>query len=496
MAITVGIDSVVAGFRINSLLGKGAMGAVYLAEDRASGDRVALKVLAPELAQDERFRQRFLRESQLAERLASPHVVRTISSGEENGLLYLVMDYIEGSDLRQLLQDERRLEPERAVALVGQVAEALDVAHAAGLVHRDVKPGNILIGQDSGIDHAYVCDFGLARHLSSVSSLTGERAFVGTIDYVPPEQIEGGTIDGRADVYSLGCVLYECLTGERPFARDSDLSTVFAHLNEPPPAITDVRPELPQAFDGVFATALAKVPDDRYATCGELARAARAALQGRVIARRKRRGRLLATAAVVVVAAGASITIITTRHGSSPSPPAITQTSIAGAKIGLTKAAYSKILGGGIPVTQQEGSEKIPATGFPTLTFNDKKVWVFFGDKNGGTKTATIIATWNKDFKTDRGIGPCSTVADLKKAYGDKVRPDHFGNAPDGQFMYDVGKNLLFAATNPKQAPGPPATYVTEVGLYNGSTPHADENFGAHPFAGFVTGNETPQCVP
>src|ERR671928_1705178 len=147
-------------------------------------------------------------------------------------------------------------------------------------LHRDVKPGNILVTSADGGEEAYVCDFGLARHVSSVSSLTSERGFVGTIDYVPPEQIEGGTIDGRADVYALGCVLYECLAGARPFDRESELSVVFAHLNEPPPRLSDLRPELPDAFDAVFETALAKSPDDRYSTCGELAKAAKAALRG------------------------------------------------------------------------------------------------------------------------------------------------------------------------------------------------------------------------
>src|SRR5436190_368062 len=169
------------------------------------------------------------------------------------------------------------------VYLAAEVAAALDTAHALGLVHRDVKPGNILVADRPDGERAYVCDFGLARHVSSVSSLTGDRGFVGTIDYVPPEQIEGGQIDGRADVYSLGCVLYECLAGERPFDRESELSVVFAHLNEPPPRLSEARPELPEAFDAVFATALAKTPDDRYATCGELATAARAALLGKVV---------------------------------------------------------------------------------------------------------------------------------------------------------------------------------------------------------------------
>ena len=182
------------------------------------------------------------------------------------------MQYIDGEDLRDLLRREGRLDPERAVDLVAQIAAALDAAHHAGLVHRDVKPGNILLSADG--ETAFICDFGLARHVASVSSLTGDRGFVGTIDYVPPEQIEGGQIDARADEYSLACVLYECLAGVRPFDRDSELSVVFAHLNEPPPKLTDQRPDLPQAFDDLFATALAKNPDDRYQTCGELAAAA------------------------------------------------------------------------------------------------------------------------------------------------------------------------------------------------------------------------------
>ena len=263
--------------------GPGAMGTVYLARDAATDRRVALKVLAPELARDERFRRRFLRESAVAAALRHPNVVRTLAAGDEDGLLYLAMEYVDGVDLRELLRDDGRLAPERAVRLVSEVAGALDAAHDKGLVHRDVKPGNVLVSRVEEPERAYVCDFGLARHVSSVWSLTGDRGFVGTIDYVPPEQIEGGSIDRRADVYSLGCVLFECLTGERPFPRESELSVVFAHLNEPPPRVSELCPELPEAFDGVVATALAKSPDDRYSSCGELAAAARAALDGRPV---------------------------------------------------------------------------------------------------------------------------------------------------------------------------------------------------------------------
>jgi serine/threonine protein kinase len=205
--INVGTGSLLGRFRIRRVIGAGAMGTVYAAEDTATRAEVAVKVLAPELARDERFRQRFLRESRTAASLDHPNVARTLAAGEDEGLLYLAMQYVDGPDLRQLLRREGRIEPRRAVDLISQAAGALDAANRAGLVHRDVKPGNILVAADEAGERAYVCDFGLARHVSSVSSLTGDRGFVGTIDYVPPEQIEGGSIDARADVYSLGCVL-------------------------------------------------------------------------------------------------------------------------------------------------------------------------------------------------------------------------------------------------------------------------------------------------
>src|SRR6185312_2384695 len=313
--------SVLAGFRVRSLIGEGAMGAVYLAEDLSRRQRVALKVLDPELARDERFRQRFLRESQVASSLDHPNIVTTFASGDEGGVLYLAMEYVDGVDLRELLRRNAVLDLERTLALLAQVAAALDAAHAEGLVHRDVKPGNILVATRAIGERAYVCDFGLARHVSSVSSLTGERGFVGTIDYVPPEQIEGGTIDARADVYSLGCVLFQCLAGERPFDRESELSVVFAHLNEPPPRLTDLWPELPEAFDDVFATALAKEPDERYSTCGELMAAATAASRGKSFVRRKLRRRRLLVAALAVLAtaavAGGAVLVSRSSHGNS-----------------------------------------------------------------------------------------------------------------------------------------------------------------------------------
>ena len=351
------------------------MGAVYLAEDLSRTQRVALKVLDPELAHDERFRQRFLRESQVASSLNHPNIVPSLASGDEGGVLYLAMEYVDGVDLRELLRRNGVLDLERTLALLAQVAAALDAAHAEGLVHRDVKPGNILVATRADGERAYVCDFGLARHVSSVSSLTGERGFVGTIDYVPPEQIQGGTIDARADVYSLGCVLFQCLAGERPFDRESELSVVFAHLNEPPPRLTDLRPELPDAFDNVFATALAKNPDERYSTCGELMAAATAASRGKSFIRRKLRRRRLLLAALAVLAAGtiAGVAVLFSRasHANNHAP------LVAGRSVTLRPEAINLI-----DARTQRVVDRVKsgATGFASgvgsIVFSKAAAWV------------------------------------------------------------------------------------------------------------------------
>jgi len=193
----------VSNYRVERLLGSGAMGTVYLAHDVHLERPVALKLLAAELARDERFRERFLRESRTAARLEHPAIVPIYAAGEAEGTLFLAMRYVEGSDLRDIIKRQGPLDPDRVVAIVSQVAEGLDAAHEAGLVHRDVKPGNILV-DPSG--RAYLCDFGLAKHSSTVNSLTRDTAFVGTIDYIAPEQIQGGSVDGRADEYALGCM--------------------------------------------------------------------------------------------------------------------------------------------------------------------------------------------------------------------------------------------------------------------------------------------------
>jgi serine/threonine-protein kinase len=271
----------VAGYRVEAVLGHGSTGTVYSAQDVQLERRVALKVLTPELARDVRFRERFLRESKLAASLEHPHIVPIHSAGDADGVLYLAMRYVDGRDLAALLASLGRLDAERTLAILRQVAEALDAAHARGLVHRDVKPANILLGKG---DYAYLCDFGLAKHASTVSSLTGSRAILGTVDYLAPEQIEARPVDGRTDVYALGCVLYECLVGEPPHRRENELAALLAHVNEPPPRPSVRRAELPEALDEVIATALAKDRDLRFETCAQVVEAAGAALHGDSVA--------------------------------------------------------------------------------------------------------------------------------------------------------------------------------------------------------------------
>jgi class 3 adenylate cyclase/ABC-type oligopeptide transport system substrate-binding subunit/DNA-binding beta-propeller fold protein YncE len=266
-----------AGYRIERLLGEGGTGAVYLAIDENLHRPVALKLLPPELSRDERFRRRFLREARTAAGIEHPGIVPIYAAGEADGLLYLAMRHVPGTDLRRLLERDGRLELGRAVHILAPVAEALDAAHAEGLVHRDVKPGNILVGED---DRAFLADFGLAKHASTVNSLSRDGAFSGTIDYIAPEQIEGRTVDGRADVYAFACMLFESLTGRAPFERETDVAVVFAHLKDPPPNLTSLRPDLPDGLDLVLARGMAKDPDDRYRTAGELVADARVAAAG------------------------------------------------------------------------------------------------------------------------------------------------------------------------------------------------------------------------
>ena len=270
-----------AGYRVRAVLGRGGMSVVYQAENLRLSSVIALKVLAPELASDDVFRARFLEESRIAASLNHPNVIPIYDMGSQDDLLYIAMRYVSGTDMRQMIKKRGRILPATALFLTGQAARALDAAHRKGLVHRDVKPGNLLIergSDDADPEHVYLADFGITKHAMSRSGLTSTGQFLGTIDYVAPEQIRGTSVTGLADQYSLGCVLYECLTGRVPFEKDLDAAIIWAHVEETPTMPTMLRPELPPEVDQVFGRVLAKRPDERYGSCREFVEAARMAL--------------------------------------------------------------------------------------------------------------------------------------------------------------------------------------------------------------------------
>ncbi len=338
----LGVGDTFGGYTIESLLGRGGMGTVYLATHARLARKVALKVIAPELAHDRDFRARFLRESQLAASLDHPNVIPIYDADEIGGVLFLAMRYVTGPSLQALLRSRGSLPLVETLRVAQQIAGALDAAHEAGLVHRDVKPANILVAASS--DHAYLCDFGLAKRMSA-EGLTRTGSFLGTVDYSAPEQIEGRQLDGRADVYSLGCVLFHCLAGQPPYRRETEYAVLNAHLHDPPPALSNVRPDLPRPLDGVMAKAMAKSADVRYSTAGALAAAFGAALprydeaatraapavpdrdaaEATVVRPRphRRRRRWWIAAALVLAAlaaAGAAIAVLALRSPAEPPP--------------------------------------------------------------------------------------------------------------------------------------------------------------------------------
>ena len=266
-------------YLLEEQVGHGGMAAVFRARDEQLGRVVALKILAPALATDEAFRQRFNRESKTAAAVDDPHIIPLYEAGEAGGVLFIAMRYVPGGDVRSLLYRQGPLPPDRVAAIVSPVASALDAAHASGLVHRDVKPANMLLDSAPGPpDHLYLSDFGLSKEAAGSVGLTGTGLFLGTVDYAAPEQINGRRVDGRTDQYALGCTAFEMLSGEPPFRRDHGMAVVAAHMTQPPPRLSALRSGLPAALDSVFARVLAKSPDDRYRTCGEFSDALREAL--------------------------------------------------------------------------------------------------------------------------------------------------------------------------------------------------------------------------
>jgi Protein kinase domain/WD40-like Beta Propeller Repeat len=310
VGIEARIGAELAGYRLERELGRGGMGVVYLATDLRLGRTVAVKLLSPELSGDEQFRERFIRESRTAAGLEHPNIVPIHAAGEQDGVLFLAMRFIDGSDLRGALERDGRLEPARTARICQQVAAALDAAHRAGLVHRDVKPGNVLLGRPDDGDHAYLSDFGLTKQASSMSGLTATGQLVGTLDYVAPEIIEGRPPDGRADQYALACMAFEMLTGAPPFRREAEAATLWAHIRDAPP-------ELPPDIEGrdaigpVLARGLAKDPAGRYPSAGDFAGALVAAVPGAMPGGRALTGRLLTLAAAGLALAIAVTAVVT-----------------------------------------------------------------------------------------------------------------------------------------------------------------------------------------
>jgi ABC-type branched-subunit amino acid transport system substrate-binding protein/DNA-binding beta-propeller fold protein YncE len=318
MNAAISLGAILAGYRVESLVGRGGMGVVYRATDLSLERPVALKLIAPELAEDEHFRSRFLREPRLAASLDHPNVIPIYEAGEQDGQLYLAMRYVEGSDLGSVLAREGKLAPERALAVLAQVAGALDAAHRRALVHRDVKPANVLLGEEG---HVYLTDFGITKQVGGASTETGR--VVGTLDYLAPEQIRGDPVDSRTDVYALGCVLYECLAGAPPFRRATEAETLWAHMQEQPAPLRHYA-----ALDQVLRKALAKEREDRYDSCAELIEAAADALglatpraASRPLAPRalRRRAHVILAAGLFLLAGAIALAIVVLTGGGGTS---------------------------------------------------------------------------------------------------------------------------------------------------------------------------------
>jgi YVTN family beta-propeller protein len=378
------------GYRIEAVLGRGGMGVVYRATDVRLGRKVALKVLPPEFGSDETFRVRFLRESRAAAAIDHPGVIPIYEAGDVDGQLYIAMRYVDGVDLERMLEADGPLAPERAVALVAQLAAALDAAHERGLVHRDVKPSNALVAKG---DHVYLCDFGLTKEAADDVKLTASDELAGTALYMAPETLRTGHADARSDLYSLGCVLFECLVGEPPFTGRTPAAVIFGHLEEPPPPASERRAGLPHALDSVLARALDKVPEHRYASGAELVSAVRAALAGRAPARRRwPRAVAAAGAALAVAAAGAAALLM--GSGETPSVVAIRGDAVAA-------------------IDPERGSLKgqVPLDGTPdAIAAGAGAVWVTDRDRNVVSRVDTDTRTIRQTIPV--GHAPSAIAAD------------------------------------------------------------------------------------
>ncbi len=418
-----------AGYRVESLIGRGGMGVVYRATDLSLGRPVALKMIAPELAQDERFRDRFLKEPRLAASLDHPNVVPIHEAGERDGQLYLAMRYVEGSDLSTVLAREEKLSPERALAVLAQIADALDTAHRRGLVHRDVKPANVLLDED---EHAYLTDFGVTKQVGGASTETGR--VVGTLDYLAPEQIRGEAVDGRTDCYALACVLYECLSGAPPFRRDTEAEMLWAHMHEQPAPLPGY-----EALDPVLRRGLAKERDERYGSCAELIEDARRALglgaaapvrRTRVPSWLRRRGRTVLAAGLLVLAGViAAVIVALTTGGDSRVEPLGNGVAAIDAEGGIDSFAEAATPPSNIAVG--EGAVWALNTEDDTVSRIDPKTKQVVKSVRGGWPAERSRGRGRSGLGRERGRAPRNFTASISRVDPDSAAITRNVTLPD-----------------------------------------------------------------
>jgi serine/threonine-protein kinase len=439
--------SLIGGYRLQDRIGQGGMAVVFRAHDARLNRQVALKLLAPALAGDEAFRQRFARESMAAAAVDDPHIIPVYKAGEADGVLFIAMRYVAGGDVLSLLHRDGPLPPARVTAIISAMASALDAAHAAGLVHRDVKPANMLLDVRPGHrDHVYLSDFGLSKGSSAASGLTGTGQFLGTLDYTSPEQLEGRPVDGRTDQYALACTAYELLTGRPPFRRDQGLAAAFAQLSAPPPPATAMRPGLPRATDYVFTRALAKAPADRFDTCGHFAEALGAAL---------------GLARLDLGPEAGPVQRPPTQVADQPAPPPAPEpgqvrppSQKPSRKIGVIAAAVALVAGAAVITAEVIGRGSAPAT-------------VYVASAGTGTVTPIDVATGHAlaSIRVGNGADAIAITPDRKTAYvasygangsghsvtpidvatGRAGAPIKVGNGPDAIAITPDGKTAYVA---------------------------------------------------
>ncbi len=420
-----------AGYLIEGVAGQGGMGVVYRARQLRPSRIVALKVISPQLAGDREFRERFAHESEIAASIEHSNVIPVYEVSEESGLLYIVMRYVEGTDLRSLIESAGRLALPRAVDILAQLTAALDAAHERGLVHRDIKPANVLIARESGRDHVYLTDFGLAK-LAAGGGQTRAGMFVGTLDYAAPEQLEGRPVDARTDVYATGCVLYHMLTGSVPFPHQHEAAIMFAHLSEQPRAIRELVPGLPAQVDTIIARAMAKDPDERYPSAGDLGRAAIAAAEGQ-------RATVLERSVATGQAAPRSAAPATPGTGPRVSGRAAAVAGAALAAIVIAALAIGGVFGsnGHHPAVPTNARKTTPPRAPTTKTYASSRLGVSFSYP--ASWSALTLKGSPADFGTTSGAGETRCALEIERG----VAPA--SGSQESQFAFVRGRSALAA---------------------------------------------------